>query len=26
VALERVPELHAKLRARTLIGRGAVAF
>jgi len=26
VALERVPDLHAKLRARTLIGRGAVAF
>jgi len=26
VALERVPELHARLRARTLIGRGAVAF
>src|SRR5438067_7834431 len=26
VALERVPELHAKLRARTLIGRGAAAF
>jgi len=26
VPLERVAELHAKLRARTLIGRGAVAF
>jgi len=26
VPLERVGELHAKLRARTLIGRGAIAF
>jgi D-arabinose 1-dehydrogenase-like Zn-dependent alcohol dehydrogenase len=26
VALERVRELHARLRARTLLGRGAIAF
>jgi NADPH:quinone reductase-like Zn-dependent oxidoreductase len=26
VPLDRVADLHARLRARTLIGRGAIAF